>query len=201
MKKKIKMSEQQSCSNSGFTLVEIIIVIVVIGVMSTIAIPNYLTWRPDMTLKAAARDLYSTMQQAKLLAVKTNADVAIVFDITNNRYYLCDSPGADALWTGVNDNIGTGDNTIRTTVDLIAYKYGISYGHGTITGANSVTTPPGTFPGDEVSYGSNVLTFNPQAVGNGGYVYLDNEKNTVYAVGTLTSGVIRLRRWMGGGWQ
>jgi type IV fimbrial biogenesis protein FimT len=185
-------------NQKGFTLIEIIVVVVIIGVLSVIAIPNYLRWQPNMKLKGAARDLYSVMQKAKLIAVNTNADTAIIFDTANNKYYLCDDPGVDGTWGG------TTDNNILTATDFSAYKFGIGYGHGIITGANDIDLT--AFPDDDVSYndatyGSNVVAFNPQGMGNGGYVYLENESDTVYAVGTQPSGVIRLRSWNGGGWQ
>jgi hypothetical protein len=46
-----------------------------------------------------------------------------------------------------------------------------------------------------------VAVFNPRGTGSAGYVYLQNEKNTTYAVGTRSSGVILLRKWRGSEWQ
>ena len=187
--------------DKGFTLAEILVVVAIIGIMATIAAPNFSTWTADIRLKGAARELYSNMQMAKINAIKRNSDSAIVFDTTNNKYYFCDNPGVDTTWTGINDAIGTGDNTIVQTIDLNSYKSGIGYGHASIPAGQSATTPAGTFPGDDVSYASNVVIFDSRGIGNGGYVYLQNNKNTVYAVGTQTSGVIMLKKWTGGGWQ
>lgn len=184
----------------GFTLVEVIMVVGMIGILSAIAIPNIITWIPNYKLKSAARDLYSSMQKARLAAVKENRDGAIVFDVVNNRYYICSSPGGDNNWSGANDNTGGGDNTIDQTIDLTNYKSGIKFGHGNAT--KDLPEPGVAFPSGDVSYASAVVIFNSQGTGTAGYVYLDHQENsTTYAVGSQLSGVIVLRKWMGTSWQ
>jgi type IV fimbrial biogenesis protein FimT len=64
---------------SGFTLTEVMIVTGVIALMAAIAIPNIISWLPDIRLKAAARGLYSNLQKAKLEAVKSNTTVSFSF--------------------------------------------------------------------------------------------------------------------------
>lgn len=187
---------QRRSQQQGFTLAEVIMVLAIIGILAAIAIPNFLSWLPNMRLKAAARDLYSSMQKARAEAIKTNRDHAIVFDTANNRYVLCSSAGADNSWSAL------ADNTVVETMDFTNYKSGVGYGHGTITGNNSATDPKGPIPADNVSYNNKVLVVNSRATANAGYVYLHNQDNTVYAVGTQSSGAIVSKRWMGGGiWQ
>jgi type II secretion system protein H len=177
----------------GFTLVEVMIVVAIIGILTAIATPALLAWLPNVRLKAAARDLYSKMQRTRMEAIRTNGTRAIVFDPPTNSYLVCSSSGADTNWSTI------ADNTVTETVDLSTYNSGIGFGHGTAT----TSVPVGAFPIDNVSYTSNVLTFNNRGIGTAGYVYLDNQNhdNTVYAIGTQSSGVVMLRRWTGGGWQ
>lgn len=184
---------------SGFTLIEVMIALAIIGILSAIATPMILDWLPNMRVRAAARDLYSSMQKIRMEAVRSNHEWAIVFDPPNNSYQACSDPGADNNWTTL------ADNTVTDAIDLTTYGSGIAFGHGNITGNNSVTSE--AFPGDDVSYTvpvANVLIMNAKGIGSNGYIYLENENqdDTVYAVGTLTSGSILLRRWMGGGtWE
>ena len=65
--------------NSGFTFVELMIVIGMISILSAIAVPSAMKWMPNYRLKAAVRDLYSNMQKARMVAVKTNQNVLIEF--------------------------------------------------------------------------------------------------------------------------
>ena len=65
--------------NSGFTLIELMIVIGMISILSAIAIPSIMKWLPNYRLKAEARNLYSNMQKAKIEAVKRKQNVLISF--------------------------------------------------------------------------------------------------------------------------
>ena len=64
----------------GFTLIEVLIVIGVIGILAAIAIPSYISWLPNYRLKVAARDLYSSAMKAKGEAVKRNQNCALTFN-------------------------------------------------------------------------------------------------------------------------
>ena len=73
---------------SGFTLWEVMTVIGIIAVLSTIAIPNFIGWLPKYRLGSAARDLLSAMQFARLVAVKENINVRVNFDPGNNNFLI-----------------------------------------------------------------------------------------------------------------
>jgi type IV fimbrial biogenesis protein FimT len=69
----------KSFKNSGFSLIELITVLGIISIVSAIAIPSVMKVLPNYRLKAAVRDLYSNMQEARMVAVKTNQNVLIEF--------------------------------------------------------------------------------------------------------------------------
>lgn len=193
---KYKLKNRQ-INAAGFTLVEVIVVIAVIGILSAIAIPNFLKWVPGIRLKGAARDLYGNMQATKMVAVKTNKNTAITFDPANQRYLICNN------W-----DTGTTACTVpQQIVDLGSLPNGIGFGHGNATKqANSAGSAfTALSPDDSVSYTSptNIVVFNPQGgCNNAGYVYLDHETaTTTYVVGSLITGAIKLKRWNGSIWQ
>lgn len=170
----------------GFTLTEVIVVVAIIGILSAIATPTIIAWVPNYRLKSAARDVYSILQKARSIAVKSNRDTAVVFDVANNRYSLCDDWLAGAC-------VGTSQ-----TIDLSNSGSGIKFGHGNATAA----VPGGAFPANNVSYNTSTAVFNSRGLGNAGNVYLDHQSNTnTYAIGSLTSGAIRILKWQGGSWQ
>lgn len=67
-------------NENGFTLIEIIMVVIIIGIMAAIAAPNFISWLSNMRLKAAARDLYGAAMKAKGEAVKRNKNCALTFN-------------------------------------------------------------------------------------------------------------------------
>ena len=64
---------------SGFTMVEVLIVMAILAILATFAIPGYMSWRPNFHLKGAARDLLSNFQKAKIQAVKNRTNCVIDF--------------------------------------------------------------------------------------------------------------------------
>lgn len=66
-------------SKHGFTMVEVMIVMAVLAILATFAIPAYMSWRPNFHLKGAARDLLSNFQKAKIQAVKNRTNCVIDF--------------------------------------------------------------------------------------------------------------------------
>jgi len=175
---------------SGFTLVELMVVIAILGILGAVALPALIS--PENKARKAAREMMGDMQLARISAIKTNQDHAIVFDTVSNSYSICSDPGADNVWSTI------ADNTMGKTVTFTSYAAGINYGNGIAT--TNATVGGGAFPADFVSYSANVLTFNPRGTCSAGYVYLFYG-DASYAVGTLSTGIVKIYRWSGGAWR
>jgi len=168
----------------GFTIIELIIVIAVIGIMTAIAVPDFLSWLPQYRLQSAARDLYSNLYLAKIGAIKNNTSWAVVFNVSAGMYEVCSGKGPDNSWGGINE--------VVKKVVLSDYGSGVTFGRG------SAAKPVATTFGNGVTYSSpkDVAVLNSRGTSNSGYVYLTNSTNIAcLAVGSSSSGVVKFIEW------
>ena len=61
----------------GFTVIEILLVIVIIGVFAAIAAPSFVTFTSSQKVKTASFDLYAAMMFARSEAIKRRVNVTV----------------------------------------------------------------------------------------------------------------------------
>jgi type IV fimbrial biogenesis protein FimT len=79
--------------DSGFTLIELMVVIGILTILSVIAIPSYIQWLPKHRVGTAARTVMSALEFARSNAIKTNSDVTVNFDFINDSLTVTNSGG------------------------------------------------------------------------------------------------------------
>jgi prepilin-type N-terminal cleavage/methylation domain-containing protein len=72
---------------SGFTMIEVMVACIIIAILGTITIAGFTAWLPNYRLKSAVRDLYATMQQVKLAAIKQQGNCTITYSTTPSHQY------------------------------------------------------------------------------------------------------------------
>jgi prepilin-type N-terminal cleavage/methylation domain-containing protein len=91
---------------SGFTLIELTVVIVLLTILTAVCVPNFLSWLPKYRLKRAARDLYSNLHLAKMSAIRANKDCILRYYKNPDRYTV---------------------DLLNKTIRLSDYKSGITF--------------------------------------------------------------------------
>jgi prepilin-type N-terminal cleavage/methylation domain-containing protein len=179
--------------NAGFTKIELLVVISVIGITTSLGIPGFSNWLHSYRLRGAVRDLYSNLQFAKSWAIRDRGECAVEFNATSNSYSVV-SGGLDRVYSTAKDNV------VLRTVTLSDYGSGLRFGPGTATrkvGQNEPIADNVSFPGDRAVFDSRGMITGSF----GGYAYMTNSRNACYAVGTWSSGIVVLRKWNGSTWE
>ncbi|MSR76234.1 MAG: prepilin-type N-terminal cleavage/methylation domain-containing protein [Candidatus Ryanbacteria bacterium] len=88
----------------ALTLIEVVVVLAVLGVLLTIGVPNFSTWRDRNAVGTAARDVESILKLArsKSLASEEGALYGVFFTSAGSKHSLCKNPAA-SCGTLVND--------------------------------------------------------------------------------------------------
>jgi len=69
---------------AGFTMIEMMVAIVILGIMAAMAGPSFSKWIPRMKLKAEAREKLNYLRQARSRAISENSQYGIYFNTDNN---------------------------------------------------------------------------------------------------------------------
>jgi type IV fimbrial biogenesis protein FimT len=181
-------------TESGFSLVELILVIAILAILAAVAVPAFSVWLPNYELRSAARDIFSDFQQAKLRAVKENANCTICFNqvvdfVTYDYLVFIDADndlefdvGEEIVnrkrWT----NYDTDGDAINDNVMFDSTQGG---GDGLAFADNDDGLPA-------LSFRSNGLPIQNDGSAGSGTIFLRNRKNRTTNVTISTTGNIQI---------
>lgn len=74
---------------AGFTMMELMVVVAILTVIIVTAIPNFGTFIANMRLKNASDDLYFTLQQVRMNAIRSGGRWMVVFSNTSYQVINC----------------------------------------------------------------------------------------------------------------
>lgn len=179
---------------SGFSLIELLTVITVMGIMMTIALP-YMRVSPQTKVRSAGRDLVRYLEVIRTRALATKRIVRLTFDLAEGSYtaYLDDNGDGTFLQTVAESQaVGIGTRRLRTRT---------VFGMGN---ASQLPNYPGTGP---VTFANNRVEFNTRGVtipfGVRGVVYIrySDDPNAVSAVSVSGSASFKVWNYRDGAWQ
>lgn len=114
---------------NGFTLIELMVVIALIGILSSVVIPSIWNWRKERVLSDAARKVQGVLQIGRLAAIDANANVVVQFTtgFGGGAYAFVDNASSNTLNT-----LDPGERVVarETLPPKVALVYAIFGGGG-----------------------------------------------------------------------
>ena len=83
--------------NAGFTLLELLVVLVLMALMTGLAIPLISAGTPGAQIKAATRELLSGLRQARDQAIVQRQPTALTLNVDDRRFQITGQPHAFQL--------------------------------------------------------------------------------------------------------
>jgi type IV fimbrial biogenesis protein FimT len=95
-------------NKSGFTLMELMVVIALLAIISAIGAPSFINWRNEAKLRDAVSLLRGDIEMAKLRAVRENDFVAVVFNANGYTVFVDDGAGGGVRGNWASDGTEQG---------------------------------------------------------------------------------------------
>jgi type IV fimbrial biogenesis protein FimT len=89
---------------SGFSMIELMVVITIMAVVMALGIPSYNEWIQNTKIRSAAESIQNGVLLARAEAVKRNARVQFTLDALGSAWVVgCETPVADDNGDGLDD--------------------------------------------------------------------------------------------------
>jgi len=195
-----------SKSPPGFTLIEVLITLVIIAIVAGISAPAILSMAPNMALKSAAQELYSTFQEAKIAAIKENRDVGVRFGTAGFTLGEPFTDDGNGLYDGEAYVDSNGDGLFTSEKEVV---FADEYGYDFTTGTGNATADWDDKACSDAISACNTLTasitFNSRGTSNADSAFLFNRNNNIdnsnndmcYAVTVNVAGSVKIRKYNG----
>jgi type IV fimbrial biogenesis protein FimT len=89
---------------SGFTLIEVMIVCAIIGIASAIAIPSYTQWKADHDLREAVSEFSSDLNLARVVAMNRNRQATVTIQLTGGLINVSGTAAGAPIFSAQNLN-------------------------------------------------------------------------------------------------
>lgn len=137
----------RSSSQSGVTLVEIMVVVAIVAIIAAVSVPNLTDMLPRIRVNQAARVISGDLVLSRTSAIKDNCPYEVVFDLSlNNAYYVIRDPQSKFDINTFNPTTFSGTPLTDSSTGLVMVKGNPQPGiSDTILPTGIFFGPPGGF--------------------------------------------------------
>lgn len=119
----------------GFTLVELMVVVIILGLVSGVAVTSWVGMLPRQQFNTAIRNLSETLYETRSSAIARNREFRIRYDLKENTYkvrtpflpgggFATTEKDEDHVWIRQTDLKESGIDLLEITVDDVKYTDG-----------------------------------------------------------------------------
>lgn len=201
----------KSNSKGGYTVVELLVTVAIIGLLSTLALPSINNVILRYRLKDAAREIASSLRLLRIRAISTNFPTYLDFNPVaglEDRFYTAFVD---------EDNMSVHDAPAETEATGLLFRdtyggfkgnrlpTGVRFGWGSDVEDVGKNTNGDPLPSDGVSFSGDRAKFSPDGMPLGGLsgtgtIYLKNTLDESYAITVAITGRVKIWRWYGSSW-
>ena len=84
--------------HAGFSLVELLVLVGILGILTTISVPFFIRYYQAAAVKAAAEEVATFLNQGRQIAIKENQSVCASIDNNAMHYHMTNCGGT--VWLG-----------------------------------------------------------------------------------------------------
>ena len=166
----------------GFTLVELMVVIAILGIMAMMVIPNFAGMQQRQRMRAGAQEVAQDFRQIRERALATSQQYVVVRTVNGRAYQVTDPAG-----------------------QMTEYRLGHSggnlyFGTSGVPAAGPPEAGANPIPADGWGFATGVLYFRARGAATQGVAYITNGTDD-YAVGVNRLGKVRVYQYRGGQWN
>jgi type II secretion system protein H len=119
-----RLNHKGGMCSAGFSMIEMMIIIVIIGIIAAMAVPSFFSAVPRLKARTEARNILNFVRLARSKSVSDGAQYGVYID-TNNRQYILfkDTINPAQMMYNTGDSVVVGPETIDSDVVLTGSSF------------------------------------------------------------------------------